>query len=202
MPDHVTALPSLSCPGSRRRGDNLRAAIFDAVVDLLGSVGYGALTMEGVAAAARTGKASLYRRWPSKEDLVVDALTHRLPPLASPPETGSVRTDMLLLLTTMTATMNSPTGCALQALMCSAQRDREIVRSVHARVIEPRKQMMVAVLRRGAQRGEVRPDAVSMLVAEVGPAMVVHHWMTKGPPVARHSVEAIVDQVLMPLLRP
>ncbi len=190
------------CPGTRRRGDVLEQAIFDAVLDQLGTVGYDALTMERVAADARTGKASLYRRWPCKEELVVDALNHRLPALDDPPDTGTVRGDVLELLGRMRRTINSPTGCAIQSLMGSVQRDRGFIRAVHARVIEPRKRMMMEVLRRGAERGEVRPEAVTMLVAESGPALVVHRFLVDGPPITRRTVEAIVDQVVLPMLRP
>jgi AcrR family transcriptional regulator len=180
----------------------LEQAIFDAVVEQLGTAGYGGLTMEGVAAAAHTGKAALYRRWPSKEELVIDALQHRMPALDDPPNSGSVRADMLALLGRMARTINSPTGCAIQSVMTESQRDRDFLRLVHTRVIQPRKRMMMDVLRRGAERGEVRPEAISELTAEVGPAMVVYHFLLDGPPVTPRMVKAIVDQALMPMLRP
>ncbi len=186
----------------RRRGQVLESAIFDAVVDQLGTVGYGGLTMEGVAAAAHTGKAALYRRWPSKEELVVDALQHRMPALDDPPDTGSVRNDVLALLGRVAHTVNSPTGCAISSLLSDPLRDPDFLRMVHARVIEPRKSMMMNLLRRGAERGEVRPDAITPLVAEVGPAMVIYHFLTEGPPVRPRTVKAIVDQVVVPMLRP
>lgn len=194
--------PCLPCAMTRRRGATLEEAIFDAVLAQLAAVGYGGLTMEGVAAQARTGKATIYRRWPSKDDLIVDALQHRMPPTDDPPDTGSVRSDVLELLTRMARTLNSATGCAIQSLMGESQRDREFLRVVHARVIEPRRQMMLAVLQRGAQRGEVRSDAVSRTVAEVGPAMVVHHFLVEGAPVTQGTLDDIVDQVVLPMLRP
>ena len=80
---------------TRRRGETLEHAIFDAVLDELQAVGYAGLTMEGVAARARTGKAALYRRWPCREDLIVDALHYALPSLADPPDHGNVRDDLL-----------------------------------------------------------------------------------------------------------
>ncbi len=81
-------------------------------------------------------------------------------------------------------------------------RDRDFLRMAHARLIGPRKSMMMNLLRRGAERGEVRPDAITPFVAEVGPAMVIYHFLTEGPPVTLRTVKAIVDQVLMPMLRP
>src|ERR687892_2888452 len=102
---------------SRRRGETLERAIFDAVLDQLQAVGYVGLTMEGVATCAHTGKAALYRRWPRKEDLVVDALDHALPSIADLPDHGSVRDDLLDLLRQLAAMVNSGTGCAVRCLL-------------------------------------------------------------------------------------
>lgn len=194
--------PAASLEHRRRRGDVLEQAIYDAVIEQLGTVGYGALTMEGVAAQAQTGKAALYRRWPCKDELVVDALQHRMPPVEDPPDTGNVRADVLDCLNRMARAINSPTGCAIQNLMGEARRDRDFLRLVHTRVIQPRQRMMMAVLRRGAERGEIRADAGSQLLAQVGPAMVLYHFLVEGPPIRPQIVKTIVDSVLLPMLRP
>ena len=187
---------------TRRRGEALEHAIFDAVLDQLQAVGYAGLTMEGVATCARTGKAALYRRWPRKEDLVVDALEHALPSPTDLPDHGNVRDDLLDLLCRMTAMLNSPAGCALQCLMSETERDESFARLLHERVKEPRKRMFLDLLARGAHRGQVRPAAVSQLVAEVGPALVMQRFLAEGPPVPDDYVVSVVDDVVMPLLRP
>lgn len=201
QPSRCVPLATLAEP-RRRRGDVLEQAIFDAVIEQLATTGYAGLTMEGVAAAAHTGKAALYRRWPSKEELVIDALQNRMPKLDDPPDTGSIRTDVLALLGRMARTVNSPTGCAISVLLSHPHRDTDFLRMVHARVIGPRKAMMMDVLRRGAERGEVRPQALTPFVAEVGPAMLIYQFLAKGPPIGQRAVKEIVDQVLMPILRP
>jgi AcrR family transcriptional regulator len=185
----------------RRRGKTLEHAIYDAVFDQLQRVGYVGLTMEGVAAGAHTGKAALYRRWPRKEDLVVDALEHALPSPAELPDHGDVRDDLLDLLRRLAAMLNSPTGCALQCLMAEIDRDHPFARLLHQRVKEPRKQMFLNLLRRAADRGQVRPEAASPLVAEVGPALVMQRFLTDGPPVSDDYVVSVVDDVVLPLLR-
>jgi len=187
---------------TRRRGETLERAIFDAVLDQLQMVGYTGLTMEGVAACARTGKSALYRRWPCKEDLLVDTLDHALPSPTDLPDHGDVRDELLDLLRRMTAMINSPTGCALQSLMAEIDRGHPFARIVHERVIKPRKRMFLTVLQRGADRGQVRPDAVSQLVAEVGPAMVFQRFLADGAPVPDAYVVSVLDDVVMPLLRP
>ncbi len=78
----------------RRRGVALETAIYEAVLQQLSTVGFGAMTIEGIAATARTGKAAIYRRWPSKEELVADTLDNVLPSLDLPPDTGNVRSDI------------------------------------------------------------------------------------------------------------
>jgi AcrR family transcriptional regulator len=194
--------PHQQAPLTRRRGQTLEQAIFDAVIDQLQAVGYTGLTMEGVAACAQTGKAALYRRWPGKEDLVVDALDHALPSVEELPDHGDVRDDLLDLLRQMAAMVNSATGCALQCLLGEIDRDHPFARLLHERVFAPRKQIFLAVLRRAADRGQVRAEAASQLVAEVGPALVAQRFLADGPPVPDAYVVSVVDDVVMPLLRP
>ena len=193
----------MATPGAptRRRGDALERAIYDAVFRQLQTVGYTGLTMEGVAGCAQTGKAALYRRWPGKDDLVVDAIDHALPSLADLPDHGEVREDLLDLLRRMAAMVNSPTGCALQCLLAQADRDHQFKALLHERVLAPRKASFLAVLQRAADRGQVRPDAVTQLVAEVGLAMVVQRFLVDGPPVPDDFVVSVLDEVVMPLLR-
>jgi AcrR family transcriptional regulator len=204
-PADPTTAPSCAPPPhgrTRRRGETLERAIFDAVLDQLQAVGYVGLTMEGVATRAHTGKAALYRRWPRKEDLVVDALQHALPSPTDLPDHGNVRDDLLDLLRRMTAMLNSPAGCAVQCLMSETERDESFARLLHERVKEPRKRMFLDLLVRGAARGQVRPTAATQLVAEVGPALVMQRFLADGASVPDDYVVSVVDDVVMPLLRP
>src|ERR1700724_2627335 len=82
---------------TRRRGKQLEDALYDATLAELAAVGYGGLTMEGIAAQARTGKAALYRRWSSKHDLVQAALLYALPPLPEPRADRSARENLLAI---------------------------------------------------------------------------------------------------------
>jgi len=196
--------PARPCPpqaATRRRGETLEQAIFQGVLDQLQAVGYARLTMEGVAACAHTGKAALYRRWPRKEDLVVDALDHAMPSLAELPDTGSLREDLLALLRRTAAMANSATGCALRCLLAEVDREHPFARLLQERVFAPRKQAFRAVLERAAERGQVRPGAAGQLVADVGPALVVQRFLADGPPVPDDYVVSVLDEVVLPLLR-
>ena len=186
----------------RRRGAALETAIFEAVLQQLGTVGFGAMTIEGIAATARTGKAAIYRRWPSKEELVADTLDNVLPSLDLPPDTGNVRTDIARIFDLMTATMESPAGGAMQALLGELGHDHEFIKTLHVRVLAPRKALMLDILRRGVERGDVRPDAVNPVIAEAGPALLVHRLLMYGPPIDPAYIDAILDDVVMPLISP
>jgi AcrR family transcriptional regulator len=199
---HRTAAPSEPQDAqTRRRGETLQNAIFDAVLNQLCSVGYPGVTMEGIAACAHTGKAALYRRWVSKEDLIVDALEHFLPSLTDLPDHGNLRDDMLDMLRRLTALMNSPTGGALKCLLAESDRDHPFVKLVHERLLMPRKRMFHDLLQRAIERGEARPDALDTLAAEVGPAMVAQRFLAEGAPVPDAYLVSVVDDVVMPLLR-
>lgn len=186
----------------RRRGDALVTAIYQAVLEELAESGYPGLSIERVAERARTGKASIYRRWPHRLDLVLDTLDHSIPRLDDPPETGSVRTDLLEVMRRIAAAMNSRVGDATRACLVRPGTQDELSQAVRERLLAPRKAVMVEILRRGAERGEVRPDAATERVAEVGPMLLHGELVQRGAPITDRAVVAIVDEVLMPLLRP
>ena len=188
----------------RRRGDVLMRAIFDACLDQLSTVGWKRLTMEGVAACAQTGKAALYRRWASKQDLVVDALDNTLPLVQDAPDHGNLRDDLLSLLERMRTVMHSPAGCALRAIMEELEHEHaEAFHSlVQRRVLEPGTGISVEILRRGIERGEVWDDADIELLADVAPAMMLYRAKIAGGEITPDYPARLVDEVLVPMLRP
>src|SRR5579875_2791377 len=152
----------------RRRGDVLVDAIHDAVMVELAANGYDALSIERVAERAHTGKASIYRRWPTKLDLVLDAVDTALPSFEAVPDTGTLRGDLLAVLRRIAKHMDSRAGGALRACMTDVKNHGELGAAVHERLITPRKRVMLDVLDRGVARGEVRPEAVTDRVVELG----------------------------------
>ncbi|MFI9324299.1 TetR-like C-terminal domain-containing protein [Kitasatospora aureofaciens] len=187
----------------RRRGKELENAIFEAALDQLTSGGYARLTMEGVAAAARTGKAALYRRWASKVELVIDALDSTLPRPHGVPDLGSARAELLQLIELFTDAICSRSGAALHALMAElSQQQAEVFKDfIVRRVIGPTKDTILDILRRGVARGEVRPDAVSPLVADVVPAMLMFQVKLFDGGLAPDFAVRLVDDVLIPMVR-
>ncbi len=202
----VEPVPTAAC--QRKRGAALADAILEAAYNELSEVGYTAFSVEGVAARARTGKASIYRRWPTKQGLVMDALCQRLP---TPAECGlelhlsdSVTTVAALrvLARRITSTLTGPAGDAMRAIKCEAVTDPELDRAVDDRFQAPRRAAMLALLERGVARGEVRPDAVTPIVADVLPAILTHRIVMQREPVTERVITAVMDQVLIPLIEP
>ncbi len=186
----------------RRRGDALYAAIFEATIEELTAVGYAELKMEHVANRARASKGSLYRRWPSRAELVADAVHHMLPGCFESPDTGSVREDMLGCLRRFATLLNGPSGEAIRGLMAETIRDPDLMEVIRTRFIDPCIGRVLEVLQQGAVRGEVRPTALTSLIASVGPGLMRQHFLVHGAPIPDRVLIEIVDEVVVPLIRP
>ena len=196
----VAATTTPADRGTRRRGDALLEAIHEAVMEELAEVGYGALSIERVAERARTGKASIYRRWPTRLELVLAAIDNVMPRYDDVPDTGNVRDDLLVVLRRIASIMGSRAGAAAKA--CVEGTDDELARAVRERLLPPRKAMMMSILQRAADRGEIRPEAVTRRIAETGPMLLHGEVLQRGTPITDAAVVEIVDDVLIPLLRP
>jgi AcrR family transcriptional regulator len=194
----------LGTAGARRRGEVLMRAIFAAALEQLRDVGWRRLTMEGVAACAQTGKAALYRRWASKEDLIVAAIENTLPEPPGVPDLGGIRAELLWLMDRIHSIMYSPPGCALRAIMTEIEHEHAKVfhELVQRMVFDPSRAATAQVLRRGIARGEVRPDADIELLTDIGPAMLMYRAKVCGGEVPREYPTRLVDEALMPMLRP
>ena len=187
--------------GPRRRGDVLHAAIFEATLEELTAVGYAELKMEHVANRARASKGSLYRRWSSRAELVVDAVHHTIPSCAERPDTGSVREDLLGCLRGFAKLLNGPSGEAVRGLMAETMRNPDLMEVVRIRFIDPGVGLFLEVLRRGAVRGEVRADAITHRIASLGPDLLREHFMVHRTPILDRVLIEIVDDVIVPLIR-
>ena len=186
----------------RRRGQQLEDQIREAVFAELAEAGYRGLTMQGVARRAGTGKAPLYRRWPNKQQMLTDVLAHQPPGGQEPqPDTGQLRADLIQILTQMATAMAQPAR-SLYALIVEMLRQREhhpeVAQTVIESLLEPRLDAITTALRRAAKRGEIRPGAVTSLLAETGPALVIHQQLHYGTPPSPAEVTEIVDRVLLP----
>jgi AcrR family transcriptional regulator len=186
--------------GPRRRGDALLEAIFEATLAELAESGYNELTMERVANRAKASKGSLYRRWSSRVELVVDAMHHARPYDLDEPDTGNTREDLLRMMRNLAGVHSGPPGEASQGIMIEVLRHPELLQAVRNRFIEPTVASVLEILRRGAVRGEVRPAALTYRIAAVGPDLVRQHRLVYGAPIPDSVIVELVDEILIPLV--
>lgn len=193
---------------SRKRGAALEDAILDAAFTELSEVGYTAFTVEGVASRARTGKASIYRRWPTRAQLMFEAISAHLPSPAQCgfpmelPEDMTTADALRSIARAIVTVLDSPAGDVMRAVKCEAATDPELARAIDEQFQAPRRAAMLALLERGVRRGEVRPDAATPIVADVLPAVLTHRIILQREPIDAKVVTDIMEQVLLPLIEP
>ena len=183
----------------RRRGDVLHGAIFEATLDELAEVGYAKLTMERVAARAGASKASVYRRWPSRMELALDAVHHLAPDPTHAPDTGSLRGDVLAFMRAAADLLAGPGGEALRGLLGDALADpsRTLELRKHSRGTGHR--VMQELARRAVERGEITSDAITPRRLDVAQAMLREQFLFHGPPIPDAVIVEIVDEIVLPL---
>ncbi len=181
-------------PPGRPRSAAADRAILRAAVDLLADEGYGGVTMEGVAARAGVGKATVYRRWPCKSALVVDAIDTCREHASQPPDTGSVRADLLAFVRGfMHHLRTSDAGRVMPALVAELARSPELASAFREGFVAPRRAKVLEAVRRGVERGEVRPGVDAELVADGVVALLMHRFLITGMPIDDDLPERVVD---------
>ncbi|KOT61460.1 TetR family transcriptional regulator [Streptomyces rimosus subsp. rimosus] len=186
--------------GPRRRGEELENAILTAALEELTEVGYAALTMERVAARARTSKAALYRRWTGRAELVLDACKVRGFSDLDLADTGTLRGDVIALLRQMSAKMATPIGGILRGLLGEMTRDPEFARLIRERIHTVGPVGIRGILQRAVERGEVQPWVLDSRRATVATDLLRNEFLLFGAPVEDETVIEIVDDVYLPLV--
>ncbi len=183
-------------PPGRPRSAEADRAILRATVDLLADEGYGGVTMEGVAARAGVGKATVYRRWPTKSALVVDAISACRESGWQPPDTGSARDDLLAFVQGfMQHLRTSDAGRVMPALVTELARNAELAVAFREGFVQPRRARVLEAVRRGIERGEVRPDVDPELVADAVVALLMHRFLITGMAIDDGLPERILDML-------
>ncbi|PQE02106.1 TetR family transcriptional regulator [Mycobacterium sp. EPG1] len=186
----------------RRRGAELDSAIQAAVLELLAEHGPEAVTMDAVAAAARTSKPVLYRRWPDRRALLRDTLLTVASTSFPRPDTGSLRGDLLEVLRAWAQLFTGGSGPLMRSVITAVMTDPELEATFRADVLGMRKDEMSALIRRGIERGEVRADVPVELVRELGQSVLWHRLLITGDPIDDELVTQLVDEVLIPVTAP
>jgi len=190
-------------PPTRRRGSTLEAALLQAAWDELTEAGYAAFTMEGVAARAKTSRAVLYRRWPNRPQLVVAALAARMRSTPfEPPDTGSLREDLLALLRHMSAGVGEVTGI-LSFLIANSFTEAGVSPAVlrERALAEISISGTAQVIDRAIARGEIDPARLSPRIRSLPVDLVRHDVIMTQQPVPDATLVEIVDRIFLPLVR-
>jgi AcrR family transcriptional regulator len=190
--------PSANRTPGRPRSPEAHRAILEAAIDLFVEEGFEGMSIEGVAARAGVGKTTIYRRWESKEDLVVDAIDQLVFDV-EPPDTGSVREDLVEMLTKIqTIFTSSRAGAIFPRVAPHLAAQSSLGRAYLQHVIAPRFALLQGMIARGVERGELPADVDPELVRSllVGPVIL---WKLTGRLSrrgARRRSEQVVDAVL------
>jgi AcrR family transcriptional regulator len=173
-------------------------AICQATLDLLAEIGYDNLTMDAVAARAHASKATIYRRWPGKAALVVDAL-QRSKGAKADPDTGSLRGDLEAISAGMCSPENSFNAKIMLGLITALAHDAEIRDVFRARMIEPRMNTMRTIFERAVERGEIARDCNLDLLGSIFPALMIQQVLITGEMPDDDFVAQIRRDVILPL---
>ena len=196
--EHVATQSSVSpSPGSH--WTPREAELLAATLELLRRHGYDRLTVEAVATHARASKATMYRRWPSKADLVLAAVTEGTRMSVLPPDTGSLRQDLLEF------------GCAvsrqccehadtMRAVLNEMSHDPALSAAMQGEFVHQRRQALGAIFAAAVERGEITADAVNQDIHDLLPGYLVFRSVVSGRPPTEETVRTLVDDVLLPSL--
>jgi AcrR family transcriptional regulator len=196
-------MTKLEARRGRRRSDRSHQAIITATQELLVERGYRELTIEGVAARAGVGKQTIYRWWPSRAALVLEAYLVASDRVRLPtPDSGSTREDVRALLTWLAEVLAEPTGGRVVAgLVGDMQHDSDLAEGFRRDVVPARRHAMRAALERGRERGEIRADADLGLAVDTLHGAVFYRLLLSGEPLDAAFAERLADQVLEGLAR-
>lgn len=177
-------------PPGRPRSERSRLAIIQATLELLVEVGYARITMEEVQRRAGVGKATIYRRWASKEELVKDAIQHFGSELPVP-DTGSLRGDYAAISTALVAIASDRDAAMLMPrLLAEASREPELHAIFYAQLVAPRRRVARIALERARDRGELRDDVDLELTIDMLAGPIIYRFLITGGDLAPAAAAA------------
>jgi AcrR family transcriptional regulator len=198
----VSAATATGRPPGRPRSCAADQAILDSAIEVFAESGLDGLTVEGVAARAGVGKATIYRRYPCKVDLVI-AAARALTEAESPrPDTGSVDGDLRAIARSLVRLVTTTVaGRAVPQLVAEAGRNVEM-RSAQSQFIAGRRSGTMEAVRRGVERGELRADTDVEMVADLVAAPIFYRHLVSGDPLDARFADRVVAAALAPWRTP
>lgn len=185
-------------PG-RKRCPVAHQSILQAASELLNEIGFSSLTIEGIASRAGVGKTTIYRRWPNKASLVMDAFLAETAPQFPYSDTGSTIEDFREQMKLVVKVLNSPNGNTVATLIGGSQTDSELAEAFRTHFLAIRRAESKAVLKKGIERGEIPSNIDADVLLDTLYAPLYFRLLIKYAPLTEHFVDQIVDLVLVNL---
>jgi AcrR family transcriptional regulator len=185
----------------RKRDHTRDPEILDAALEVLAETGYDGMTIDMVAARAKAGKATLYRRWPSKGELIIDAIAcmkRNENDLSQLPDTGSLRGDLIALIKPLSIKDGEKKLQIMAGLVSMLSRNPGLADAANAALIEPRAAANRTLMHRAIARGEIPADCDVDVLSLISPSMAAYRVLILRKPVDRAFLISLIDGVLMP----
>ncbi|ALC23544.1 TetR/AcrR family transcriptional regulator [Streptomyces pristinaespiralis] len=195
-------MTEMKAPDSARRSERSRRAIYEAALALVGEIGYPKTTIEGIAARAGVGKQTIYRWWPSKAAVLLEAfldMADQAVQEAGPggyelPDTGDLEADLRTVLRATVDEMNTPVYDApARALAAEGVVNAEVGAQFVERLLEPQLQLYVTRLRAAQEAGQVRGGIDLRVALELFTGPLAHRWLLRTLPLTHEYADRIVD---------
>ena len=182
------------CPWSPREAELLAVTL-----ELLQEHGYDRLTLDAVATTAHASKATLYRRWQTKAELVMAAFVEGTRQVAVDPDTGTLRGDLLRLAESICAHVSTHAG-TIRAVLVEVSRSPALDAMMQEQFLDQRKALMAHVLAQAVDRGEIDASAITEDLWDVLPGYLIYRSVLTGRAPSSRTVQDLVDNVLIPSL--
>lgn len=179
----------------RPRDPEVEARILDAAMAQLAAGGYASLTIEGVASEAGVTRPTLYRRWPTKAHLAVDAVLRHLGGARPGKVTGDTRADLRRGVATLARAFQGPLGQALPGLVAALEEEPDLATRFLDEILRPRRESMAEILRQGIALGDVRADLDLELVLDLLAAPFYYRALFHHGPIGKGLAEATATLV-------
>lgn len=196
------------CPASkvskllgRPRDVSREHAIEKAAVELVQEVGYERCTIEAIALRAKASKATIYRRWKNKQELLVSALNQHALNAPYLVDSGNLRDDLVDHIAEKVKVLKSPDGALISELLSAAKSDGELGRLIPNSIREQQDITVVQIFEKAIKRGEISSEANIELLLEIIPAIFTYRIFTTRQNVSRKFIEQLVDEVIIPSLQ-
>ena len=196
-PEAVGPAPRLG----RKRDHTRDPEILDAAIEVLAESGFDGMTIDMVAARAKAGKATIYRRWPSKADLVLDAVACMKAADLAPerlPDTGTLRGDLVAMIRPRSIEEGERKLRIMGGLFGMISTSPELATAVHEAILEPRLAVNRLFLRRAVDRGEISADRDIELLARVASGMAAFRMLVEQKPLDAEYLTSLIDHVILP----